>query len=399
LIAGTRLSSNVTLTARRALAAALAAQVGVSVTEQGLPSLTGFIKEDLHISASASGLIVSALLIGEVVASYGAGSLADRIGERAVMSISTIASGILVFAASPLPIVELFFVLVVAGTFIAAVTPAGSRLILMSVSSARLGVSMGIRQSGVPVGGLAAAITLPAVAAFAGWRTAIATAGLLTALTGILALVLSGIEPRPRAAQPPSPAGRLKGGRELMLATIWACMLVSGQYVVLAFLGLDIHVSTGLSLAVAGVFVATAHIGGIVGRIGWGYVSDRWLSGRSKSLLIALSGVGVFVTLTLALLPHGTPSAVFVVLAFACGLTLIGWQGVWIALVGQIEGSHRAGRSIGFALTFVNLAGFASAPFYGIVVDLSHGFRAMWLTVATVLALSTVPIALLRSPR
>ena len=41
------------------LGVAVAAQVGVSVMDQGIPTLTGFIKADLGLSAAVAGLVVS----------------------------------------------------------------------------------------------------------------------------------------------------------------------------------------------------------------------------------------------------------------------------------------------------------------------------------------------------
>ena len=43
--------ASVTRAARRLLGAALISQIGISVVEQGIPALTGFIKADLGVSA------------------------------------------------------------------------------------------------------------------------------------------------------------------------------------------------------------------------------------------------------------------------------------------------------------------------------------------------------------
>ena len=63
------------------LGLAVLAQVGFSVTEQGIPALTGFIKNDLGVSAGVAGLIVACFPFGRVVGSYVAGVAADRLGE------------------------------------------------------------------------------------------------------------------------------------------------------------------------------------------------------------------------------------------------------------------------------------------------------------------------------
>src|SRR5207245_3578912 len=89
----------------RLLGAALVAQVGISVVEQGIPSLTGFVKNDLGLSAATAGLVVSSFTFGRIFGAYGAGVAADRIGERTVLVAGGVAGGALVAlaAATPLP--------------------------------------------------------------------------------------------------------------------------------------------------------------------------------------------------------------------------------------------------------------------------------------------------------
>ena len=93
----------------------------------------------------------------------------------------------------------------------------------------------------------------------------------------MLPLLLSKDEPRlPRRAVGPT-AFNVRGTRNIRLLTVWGGLLVSGQYAVLTFLGLDLHQRMGLGLAEASAFVAIAQAGGIAGRIGWGALSDRLL--------------------------------------------------------------------------------------------------------------------------
>jgi sugar phosphate permease len=387
--------------ARHVVTSALLAQLSISVTEQGLPGLNGFVKQALGLSAFGSGLLVSAVLIGEVVGSYGAGSLADILGARTVMGIGSILGGVLVMLASVLPRYGLVASLVAAGVFFSAVTPAGARLIRDSVSRAKLGTGLGIRQAGVPMGGFVAALSLPAIAATVGWREAVATAGALTAAGGVGSLMIARVPAR-RARATPQPPPRKRPrmpGWPLRLAALWACFLVSGQYVILAFLALYVHQKTQFSLATSSAFVATAQVGGIVGRISWGWVSDRFANGKPKELLILLSTLGSLVAVAFAFLPDGASTILLGGLALAGGVTLLGWQGVWIAFISDLDVGERAGRSIGFALTFVNLAGFAAAPLFGLVLDASHSFALVWTVAGAATALSIIPLVVIRQPK
>jgi len=79
--------ASVTRAAWRLLGAALISQIGISVVEQGIPVLTGFIKTDLGLSAAAAGLTVSAFTVGRALGSYAAGVAADRVGQRRVFGV------------------------------------------------------------------------------------------------------------------------------------------------------------------------------------------------------------------------------------------------------------------------------------------------------------------------
>jgi MFS family permease len=183
---------------RRALTAALVAQVAVSVSEQGLPVLTGFIKRDLALSAAVAGVLVGAVPAGKAIGSYAAGAAVDRIGERRVLALGAMLFGALVLVATAAPFAALLALLVVGGLFAATATPAGGKLVLLSFPVTRRGLAMGIRQTGIPLGGLVAALLLPWLAGAWGWRTGLVAAGLLTIAGGAAALAMAGMEPRAR---------------------------------------------------------------------------------------------------------------------------------------------------------------------------------------------------------
>jgi sugar phosphate permease len=381
------------------LLVALVVQCCVSVTEQGVPTLAVFVKSELGVSAALAGLLVSSLFIGKVAGSYVVGSLVDRHGERRMLVVTAMCAAVLVATASMLPLPGTIVCLVGAGFFTAATAPAGSRLILGSFARTRRGFGMGVRQAGVPLGGLIAALTLPVVAAAAGWRTGLALAGGLMLFGGIAALVLAGVEePRRRhAPHAASPEWRtLSRDRDLRLLTLWGCMLVSGQYCLLAFLAIDLNERASMALGTAATMVVVAHLGGMLGRLAWGYASDRAFEGGRRQPLGLIALVGILTAVGLAASPPRVPVIALVVIVFVAGVSLLGWQGLWLTLVVENAGAGKAGAAAGFALTFIALVSFATAPLYGLVLDLTGSPAAMWSALAAVLALSFVPLALVR---
>ena len=87
------------------------------------------------------------------------------------------------------------------------------------------------------------------------------------------------------------------------------------------------------TLVAAGFALTAATLGGVAGRIGWGYVADRFLAPRRVLMLIGSLAAGCGVALALA-----TPqwsSRGLVPVALLVGATAFGWNGVELSGVGR----------------------------------------------------------------
>jgi MFS family permease len=385
-----------TSTAWRVLGVAVTAQIGVSVIDQGMPTLTGFIKADLGISAATAGLAVSSFAAGKIFGSYAAGLAADRLGERRVLMFGALTTAALVAAASFAPLPLLFVLLFLGGVAGASLTPAGGRLVLLAFPRTRHGLALGIRQTGIPMGGLVAAAILPWVAHRSSWHWSLLVASGIAAASVI---PLARLRTDPSAREPrdavPAPHGVLRD-RNIRLLTLWGCLVVSGQYAVLAFLALYLHQRVGYSLATGSLLVALANASGIVGRIGWGAISDRAVSHGRKPLLLTLGSAGLLGALALLALPHDAPTVLIIAVAILVGLALIGYQGLWVTMVAEAAGPERVGAATGLAITFVGASIALSPPFYGLVADLAGTYRAIWAVLAVVLGIAFVPAVMIR---
>ena len=378
------------------LTLAVAAQFGVSVVDQGLPVLTGFIKADLGVSAALAGLAVSSFAFGKIFGSYASGVASDRLGERRVIVAGGAAVGVLAACAAAAPGASVFAVLFLAGLASSTSTPAGGRLVLLAFPRNRHGLALSIRQCGIPAGALAAAALLPWVAHAWGWRSALAVAGGVTIVT-LLPLASSPLERSYEVEAPARQSARRPGSdRNIRLLTLWGCLVVTGQYAILAFLPLDLHRRAGLSLASASLLVAVANACGILGRIVWGAASDRVLTHGRKPLLLVLNAAGLLAAVALLATPSSAPVVAFAAVAAFAGFALIGYQGLWITLVAETAGPHRVGAATGFAVTFVQTAIALTPPLYGLVADVAHSYRAIWAVLAFVLLLAFVPALLIR---
>jgi MFS transporter, ACS family, aldohexuronate transporter len=380
----------------RVLGVAVAAQVGVSVMDQGIPTLTGFIKADLGLSAAAAGLTVSSFAVGRIFGAYAAGVAADRVGERRVMLIGALVAAAFVALAAATPFPFFALLLFVGGAAGASSTPAGGRLVLLAFPRNRHGLALGIRQTGIPIGGLIAAATLPWFAGLESWRWSLVVAAAMAVLAVVPLTRLR--DDRSSDDRPVSRpvAARLRHDRNLVLLTTWSCLVVTGQYALLAFLALDLHQRIGLSLERGSLLVALANASGIVGRVAWGAVSDRALAHGRKPLLLLLTAGCLVAALALFIAPRSTSTPEMAGLAILAGLTLIGYQGLWITMVVEVAGPVRVGAATGFAVTFVGGAIALSPPFYGLVSDVAGTYRAIWGALSVLLALAFIPALLVR---
>jgi predicted MFS family arabinose efflux permease len=371
---------------RRIIVAAVVVQAAISFAEQGIPTLAVFLEDDLSLSATAVGALVAMLGLGRLVSFYAAGRAVDRRGERRVLLVGALGTGVCVGLAAGADYTTMLVVFFVAGLFLATATPAGGKLVFGSVSPRRRSFAMGLRQAAVPAGGLVAAAVLPAVAGLASWRVSLLLAGAVSICGGLAAVALAGLGPP--VEEPPVQARRALAGlvtRPFVLTTIWACILVGGQYVVLTFLALDARERTGASATVAAALLVLVQAAGMTARVGWGIVADRLPALRTRALPGLVTALGLATALALAALP-GESLGWFLALALLAGISLNGWQGLWTYRLTEIAGVARAGTASGVALTFVALSITLATPAFGVIAD-AASMRALWCVLAGVLVI------------
>jgi len=394
--ASARVARGVGRNAWRILAAALVVQCGISVVDQGLPTLIGFMKEDEGVSSAVATLFVSAFVLGRCVTSYAAGMAADRLSERRVLIAGCAAMGGIVAVAAAMPIGVLFVALIVAGMASAVATPAGGRLVLVAFPRNRQGFALGLRQAGVPIGGLIGAAILPWIAHATSWGWGVAAAGAI-AVVSVLPLVFSRADTPTAPAPAPTQRFRPSRNRNIRLLTIWAAMFVSSQYAVLAFLALDVNQRMGIQLATASIFVAVAQAAGIAGRVSWGLLSDHLLGWGRKPLLLLLTAVGVAGVASLYALPSSSPPIAIAAASALAGVGVIGFQGLYMVMLADSVDAASVGAATGWSVSFVQIAIVVASPLYGLLADWSGSYHTIWAVLTCVLAAAFVPAALVRN--
>ena len=374
-----------------------AAQAAASVVQQGFGSLAPFLIKEFGLSHAQVGLSFSIILGGAVFTTALAGVVVDRFGERKMILWSGVGMGAaLVMSSAVANFTWLLFWLLIFGVGYSSSTPAGGRAILVWFTRDR-GFAMGVRQTGVSIGGFIGALYLPAAALAGGYRFALLTAGIMCAAVCACAALLY---QEAGDIRPPTISTRalLRSTLALvkdprLIATTLSCMiLMCSQQAVLSFMVTAMGSQLGVQIAVAALALSFVQLGAIAGRMFWGWVSDRFFGGDRMIVMVVLCVVVAGSTIMLSYVRPG-----FVVIAYALALVFgfsgASWNGLFATVLSEVAGPHLAGSALGVGLTFIFLTAFVWPPFYGRIVDM-HGFAFAW-RVLSVIALTGIPMALI----
>ncbi len=383
----------------RVLTLMTTAQAGSSVVQQALGALSPVLVAAFALSKAQLGLSFSAILIGASCFTAVAGVLTDRWGERRMLLVSATIMTVALLSATL--VVNYIWLVVMVGAYgagYAASTPAGGRAILAWFDRDR-GFAMGIRQTGVSVGGLIGALVLPLFAFHGGYRAALVFAAVLVAVPSGIAYVLyqqasdGGRERRP--AEPIARGLRILIRNPRLIGVTLTCMLLSAcQFVLNGFLTITALNVARVSPHIAGSALATAFAASICGRLGWGYVSDRRLGGDR---LVPLAIICVLVSIGAAMLAVLRPGAIApLFLASALlGVSASGWNGLMAAALSEVGGAERAASALGLGLTAIFAASAVGPSLFGLFAD-RMSLNAAWAIVALVACVAMVPVSWLR---
>ena len=349
------------------LAVGVGAQMAISAVRQGLPSVGPALQSQFDLSLSQLGVLFGAVSLGIVLTLIPWGALADRRGERMVIGVGLTGAAVATTAAALAPSYPALVVaLVVTGMFGASATGASGRAVMGWFARSQRGLALGIRQTGVPLGGGVAAIALPLIVAAFSLRAALLTlaAGCLVAAAGGWRWMREAPPPPPNRpvvnAPPPTRDRRL-----WRLAT-GSGLLVVAQSSLLGFLVIFLVNERGWSLGAAAAVLAAVQVGGSAVRIGAGRWSDRREERVAPMRWMTLAG-SVFLVATAAL--TAGPDWLLAGAIGTAGILAMGWNGLSFTAAAELSGRERAGTAISVQNTVLS-AGAALAPMlFGLLVD------------------------------
>lgn len=353
----------------------------------GVGTLAAFIQADLDLSGTQAGLLVTAIGLVPLFALLPVGRMLDRYGERWLVGAGALALGCGVAVATlPDSYLWVMALLLVGGTGYATAQPGGSSAVAGWFTGPRRGLAMGIRQTGLPLGGAAAAAILPTVADRYGWQTALVVAGGVAAIGAVLFATVYRDHPRP----PTTDTAMLQDLRDLLAVralrpVLWAGTThVAVQFATVSYLLPYLRDRHGIGLAVGGSCLFAAQLAGVAGRIVLARWSDSFGAGRRLRPVVLSVLVTAGGTLVLAVMP-AAPLPVLIGVMAAYGFFAFGWYGPWVVHVADVAPDAATGLTLAMAMTGNQLGIVAGPPLFGAVADLSGGYAAPWLTLTAFL--------------
>jgi sugar phosphate permease len=328
------------------LAVGSLATAALAAVQGGLPALSPAIQETYNLSLVEVTAVFTAFAFGTVLTLLAWGVLADRTGERVVISGGLVAGALAMFAAaSSHGYTALLVWMVLAGMLGASALAASGRAVFGWFPRSERGFALGLRQTAVPAGAALASFTLPPLAAASGVDAALyALAGLMLVAAAAGAIWLRDA-PSNESAAPPAPDAQ-RDPRIWRLSAASSLMII-GQVGITSLLVLYLYSERGWTAAHAALALGGVQVGAALARV----CAGRWSDLRGERVepfrqLATVAGV-----LLLAGAVVGPPALM------AGGIAAMSWNGLSFTAAAEISGRRQAGKAMGIQNTSMRVVG------------------------------------------
>lgn len=382
--------------ARRTLATCCSAHT----LHDGLSDLTyvllPLMAQTFGLSLAQVGLIRSAHRTAMAVFQIPAGLVAERFGERNLLAVGTLITGL---AFVSLGWVSAFWAILVAlffaGVGSAVQHPLCSTIISHAYPAEGRRGALGTYNFFGDVGKFAfgGTVSLLLVAGVS-WQAPVAVYGIIgIAMAAVIFLFLTDTHAGKPVTDAAAPRPKVRGwgirNRQgftaLCLIEILDSSTRTGFLTFIAFLLID----KGLPAGWAALSVPLILIGGMAGKLACGFLAER--VGIVRTIVITEVATGAGILLTLAL-----PALAAFLLLPLIGIVLQGTSSVLYATIGDLVKEDRLPRAFGFFYTLGSLCGIAAPLGYGLLGDFAGVDSA--LAVVGIAVLFTVPLCALLRP-
>ena len=379
----------------RRLVLLVTAAVFINYIDRGnLATAAPLMQDELHMSASQLGFLLSAFYYGYVACMPAAGWLSERYGVHrvfatglAIWSIATLATG---FAQGFIALVVLRVLL---GVGESVAFPCASKVLAGAVEVQHLGKANGVLAFGYLVGPAVGTLLGGFLMSIYGWRPVFVLFGALSLLWlwpwFKVKVVLSPHESeiRGRKVDEDVPAYRLI----LKQRALWGASLGHfasnySFYFILSWLPFYLVKERDFSMGTMAVIASWAYLLNAASALLMGWAADRWIrAGRSidlvyKGLMVMSHVAGIACMAGMVLLPVAGSIAALFIFQIIAGFS---YPGIF-AIPQIIAGPKASGSWVGVQNAVGNIAGLIAPAVTGILVDQTGRFDVAFAVVAAV---------------
>ena len=361
------------------LTATTSVQVMAALAALSVPAIAPAVAAATGQPASMVGTYVSLLYVGSAVAALVSGSLVSMFGALRLSQLCLVLCALALALGTRATLPALALSAFALGLGYGPITPASSHVLARSTPADRIALTFSVKQTGVPAGVALAGILVPALTVWLGWKAALATVAVLCAVCAGAVQPLRAALDHDHDPDAPFSWGALLSGVRLVVASgpLRAMAALSFVYSGLqnctsSFIVADLVEALGYGWIAAGIGLTAANLGGVVGRIGWGVVSDRWLAARRT-----LRALGLLMAIACALaaaFSPGWPSWLVYATCAVLGATAIGWNGVFLSEVARRAPPGQAGAATGGSLFVTFVGSVVWPPTFGLLQRASGSY-------------------------
>ena len=334
---------------------------------------------ELNVPPSYVGIFVSLIYLGATVFAPVSGYFIDRFGPICVSQICLVLCALGLGAIS-IPVIPMMIIgALIMGIGYGPVTPASSHLLVRTTPFSIMSVVFSIKQTGVPIGGAMAGAIVPHLVIFWGWKMSALVVGALSLILSIL------LHPyRKRFDTERSNLSRLSWKKvtasvkmtvvhqELRHIVITSFFFSTMQLCLVSFIVTYLMEDVKMTLIQAGILLAAAQAGGIIGRIVWGALADRCVKPR---LMLGILGIAMAAgALSSAAFSLQWPFFAVLIVCALFGAVAIGWNGVYLAEVARVATPEFTGMATGGSLFFTFAGILIGLPVFSLIVEKSGSY-------------------------
>jgi predicted MFS family arabinose efflux permease len=320
-------------------------------------------------------------------AGLASGVLAGRYGPVRMFQIAAALVALGYAAGASAQLVLVLACAVLFGAAHGVVNPASSMILSDAAPAGMRAMIFSIKQTGVPLGGAAAGVALPFMLRWTDWRHAV----LLLAIVAVAMILLIAPfrascdrdrrpEIRLRLSDIAGPIAEVCANRAILAMAVTSAVYASVQMAFLTYLVSYLKLGLGYALVAAGSVFATAQLAGVVGRIVWGAVADRWLAPRP---LLALLGIVMAACgIVTSRFDASWPATLVLATCVIYGSTAVAWNGVYLAEIARLAAPGRIAFVTGGTQFFTFFGGLFGAPVFGLVAATTGSYGAGFVLFA-----------------